>query len=74
MPMPRKRLNVEVEKVGNWIATWGNNLEFEVEEVGGVRRFSVDLTRRSCSYNFLELVGIPCRHDITAMTKIDKNP
>jgi hypothetical protein len=74
MPMPRKRLNVEVEKVGNWIATWGNNLEFEVEEVGGARRFSVDLTKRSCSCNFWELVGIPCRHDITAMTKIDKNP
>ncbi|WJX63126.1 hypothetical protein P8452_48048 [Trifolium repens] len=50
MPMPRKRLNVEVEKAGNWIATWGNNLEFEVEEVGGARRFSVDLTKRSCSY------------------------
>jgi hypothetical protein len=74
MPMPRKRLNVEVEGAGNWIATWGNNLEFEVELVGGGKRFSVDLTKRTCSCNFWELVGIPCRHAITAMSKIDENP
>ncbi|XP_039683818.1 uncharacterized protein [Medicago truncatula] len=35
MPMPKKRLNTEIQKAGNWIATWGNGEEFEVEMFGG---------------------------------------
>jgi hypothetical protein len=69
-----KRLNVEVERAGNWIATWGIEEEFEVEEIGGARRFTVDLSKRSCTCGFWDLVGIPCRHAITAMGKRNQNP
>ncbi|GAU41149.1 hypothetical protein TSUD_190490 [Trifolium subterraneum] len=72
--MPMKRLNVEVERAGNWIATWGIEEEFEVEEIGGARRFTVDLSKRSCTCGFWDLVGIPCRHAITAMGKRNQNP
>ncbi|GAU36822.1 hypothetical protein TSUD_320590 [Trifolium subterraneum] len=72
--MPMKRLNVEVERAGNWIATWGIEEEFEVEEIGGARTFTVDLSKRSCTCGFWDLVGIPCRHAITAMSKRNQNP
>jgi hypothetical protein len=74
MPMPKKRLNTEIQKAGNWIATLGNGEEFEVEMIGGGHRFIVDMKKRTCTCNFWELVGIPCRHAIVAMSKTDQNP
>lgn len=74
MPMPRKRLNTEIQKSGNWIATWGIGDEFEVEMVGGGHRFTVNTANRTCSCNFWELVGIPCRHAVAAIGKRDGRP
>jgi hypothetical protein len=74
MPMPRKRLNTKIQKSGNWIATWGIGDEFEVEMVGGGHRFTVNTANRTCSCNFWELVGIPCRHAVAAIGKRDGNP
>lgn len=34
----------------------------------------MDMGKRTCSCNFWELVGIPCRHAIVAMSKTDQNP
>ncbi|XP_024636474.1 uncharacterized protein [Medicago truncatula] len=74
MPMPRKRLNTEIQKSGNWIATWGIGDEFEVEMVGGGHKFTVNTANRTCSCNFWELVGIPCRHAVAAIGKRDGRP
>jgi hypothetical protein len=72
--MPSKRLNIEIEKVGNWVATWGICEEFEVQLIGGGQRFTVNMGKRICSYNFWELIGIPCKHVVVAMGKRGQNP
>ncbi|RHN82556.1 putative transcription factor interactor and regulator CCHC(Zn) family [Medicago truncatula] len=74
MPMPRKRLNTEIVKSGGWVAIWGVAEEFEVHQVGGSQAFTVNLAKKTCSCNFWELVGIPCRHAIAAMSKTSKDP
>jgi len=43
-------------------------------QVGGSQAFTVNVAKQTCSCNFWELVGIPCRHAITAMPKTSKDP
>jgi len=74
MHMPRKRLNREIEKTGGWVAIWGVVDEFEVHMVGGSQAFIVNLAKQTCSCNFWEFVGIPCRHIITTISKTSKDP
>lgn len=68
MPKPRRRLDREIEKSGNWLATWGGDLKFQVAHTLFTDRFIVDLKSGSCSCRFWELVGIPCRHVVAAIT------
>lgn len=62
MPKPRKRLDKEIERSRTWLATWAGDLRFEVRHTMLDERFTVDINMCSCSCNFWELVGIPCRH------------
>jgi hypothetical protein len=61
-------------KSGGWVAIWVIADEFEVHQVGGGHAFTVNLAKHTCSCNFWELVGIPCRHAIQAMSKTSKDP
>ena len=61
-------------KYGGWVAIWGVVEEFEVHQVEGGHAFIVNVAKQTCSCNFWELVGIPCRHAITAMSKTSKDP
>nr|KYP71449.1 hypothetical protein KK1_010708 [Cajanus cajan] len=74
MPKPRKRLDREIEKSGNWLASWCNVSKFEVTHMARRDRFVVDLKAHSCSCNFWELVGIPCRHAVAAITYSGEDP
>lgn len=68
MPKPRKRLDKEIERSGNWLASWAGDKEYEVTHTMLNDKYKVDLRQRSCSCNFWELVGIPCRHAVAAIT------
>lgn len=74
MPKPRKRLDWEIEKSGNWFATWVGGLKFEVTHSLFLDKFVVDLEKRTCSCNFWDLVGIPCRHAVAAITMKGDDP
>lgn len=74
MPKPRKRLDWEIEKSGNWFATWAGGLKFEVTHLHFLDKFVVDLDKRTCSCNFWELVGIPCRHAVAAINMKGDDP
>nr|KYP63698.1 hypothetical protein KK1_018277 [Cajanus cajan] len=74
MPKPRKRLDKEIEKSRNWFAIWVGNLKFEVTHSMLPDKFIVDLACRSCSCNFWDLVGIPCRHVVAAITYKCEDP
>ena len=62
MPKLLRRLNREVELSGNWFPTWSGDLKFEITHLKMLDKFVVDLNKNSCSCNFWELVGKPCRH------------
>ncbi|XP_058773980.1 uncharacterized protein LOC131648214 [Vicia villosa] len=68
MPMPRKRLDKEVVMSGNWIPTWCQNMVWQVSHTFDGHQFIVDLSKKTCTCCFWELVGIPCRHAIAAMS------
>ncbi|WVZ03118.1 hypothetical protein V8G54_023924 [Vigna mungo] len=61
MPRPRKRLDKEIEKSGNWIPTWAGAEKFEVTHDFTMDKFVVDLR-------------IPCRHAIAAINYKVQNP
>nr|KYP51659.1 hypothetical protein KK1_026543 [Cajanus cajan] len=67
MPKPRKRLDREIQMSGNWLATWASELKFEVTHTIFCDKFIVNLGAYSCTCNFWELVGIPCRHVVAAI-------
>lgn len=71
MPKPRKRLDREVEHSGHWFPTWSDTDKFEVTHSMFVQRFVVNIDKRICSCNFWELVGIPCRHAVAAMSYVE---
>ncbi|WVZ23674.1 hypothetical protein V8G54_002218 [Vigna mungo] len=74
MPRPRKRLDKEIEKSGNWIPTWAGAENFEVTHDFTMDKFVVDLSNNSCSCYSWDLIGIPCRHAIAAITYKVQNP
>ncbi|XP_014511388.1 uncharacterized protein LOC106770077 [Vigna radiata var. radiata] len=67
MPKPRKRLDREVEKSGNWLPVWAGGSQFEVTHGFTMDKFVVDLSNHTCAYYFRDLVGIPCRHVVVAI-------
>ncbi|XP_014523545.1 uncharacterized protein LOC106779847 [Vigna radiata var. radiata] len=74
MPRPRKRLDKEVEKSGNWIPTWAGAAKFEVTHGFTMDKFVVDLSNHSCRCYSWELIGIPCRHAIVSINYKVENP
>ncbi|WVZ07385.1 hypothetical protein V8G54_020731 [Vigna mungo] len=74
MPRPRKRLDKEIEKSGNWIPTWAGVEKFEVTHGFTMDKFVVDLSNKSCSCYSWDLIGIPCRHVIAAINYKVQNP
>ncbi|XP_058749599.1 uncharacterized protein LOC131622543 [Vicia villosa] len=74
MPIPRKRLDTEVAMSGHWLPTWAMDEKFQVTHSYNKQQFIVDITRKSCTCNFWELVGIPCRHAVAALSFRQQNP
>ncbi|KAI5406625.1 hypothetical protein KIW84_053096 [Lathyrus oleraceus] len=74
MPIPRRRLDNEVFNSGHWLPTWSIAETFQVTHSYNTHEFIVDLAKRSCSCNFWELVGIPCRHAVAALSYRKQNP
>lgn len=74
MPKPRKRLDREIEKSGHWFPLWGGASKFEITHMQLIDKFVVDLGARTCSYNYWELVGIPCRHAVAAINYKKEEP
>ncbi|CAH9122936.1 unnamed protein product [Cuscuta epithymum] len=68
MLKPKKRLDREIEHGGNLQPTWATDRTFEVEHTQFVHRFVVDLQKRTCTYNYWQLIGIPCRHAVAGMS------
>lgn len=74
MPIPRKRLDNKVFNSGHWLPTWSIAEKFQVTNSFNTQEFIIDVAKRSCSCNFWELVGIPCRHVVTASSYRKQNP
>ncbi|XP_014499554.1 uncharacterized protein LOC106760657 [Vigna radiata var. radiata] len=74
MPKPRKRLDREVEKSGNWLPVWARGAKFEVTHGFTMDKFVVDVSNHSCSCYFWNLVGIPCRHAVFTIHYKLENP
>ena len=67
MPKPRYRLDKEVEMSGNWTPIWSKNEIWQVVHIHNKHSFIVDVSKKSCTCNIWELVGIPCRHAVAAL-------
>ncbi|XP_058733420.1 uncharacterized protein LOC131605036 [Vicia villosa] len=74
MPICRKRLDNEVVMSDQWLPTWAMNEQFQVTHSFNTQEFIVDIAKRSCTCNFWELVGIPCRHAVAALGFRQQNP
>jgi hypothetical protein len=74
MPMPRKRLDKEVFLSGQWTPSLSVGDEWQVIHHYGDQQFIVDTAKRTCSCGFWELVGIPCRHAVAALSYRKQNP
>ncbi|XP_058757199.1 uncharacterized protein LOC131630445 [Vicia villosa] len=74
MPIPRRRLDAEVAMSGQWLPTWAMGEKFQVTHAYNSQEFIVDIAKRSCSCNFWQLVGIPCRHVVAALGFRQQNP
>ncbi|XP_014521871.1 uncharacterized protein LOC106778429 [Vigna radiata var. radiata] len=74
MPKPRKRLDKEIEKSGNWLPVWAARSQFEVTRGFTMDKFVVDLSNHTCSCYFRDLVGIPCKHVVAAIHYKLENP
>ena len=68
MPKPWKRLAGEIEHSENWFAIQSSEYVFEITHTLFTNKFIVDLARHTCSCNFWDLIGIPCRHAISTLT------
>ncbi|XP_058752080.1 uncharacterized protein LOC131625205 [Vicia villosa] len=72
MTKPLRRLDREIEKSASWTATYAGWLTFQVTHVLFTDSFVVDLEKHTCSCNYWELIGIPCRHAVAAIhRKVD---
>ncbi|XP_058767169.1 uncharacterized protein LOC131640807 [Vicia villosa] len=74
MPIPRKGLDTEVDMSGHWLPTWAMDEKFQVTHSYNKQQLVVDIARKSCTCNFWELVGIPCRHAVAALSFRKQNP
>ncbi|WVZ23933.1 hypothetical protein V8G54_002477 [Vigna mungo] len=74
MPKPRKRFDKEIKKSGNWIPTWAGAENFQVTHDFTMDKFVVDLSNNSCSCYSWDLIGIPYRHAIAAISYKVQNP
>ncbi|KAI5438926.1 hypothetical protein KIW84_024594 [Lathyrus oleraceus] len=54
--------------------TWSIAEQFQIRHTFNTQEFIVDIVKRSCSYNFWELVEIPCRHVVAALSYKKQNP
>ncbi|KAK2395024.1 hypothetical protein QL285_056790 [Trifolium repens] len=65
MPMPMKRLEKEIVMAGTWHPTLSSAGEiWQVSHQYNGQQFIVDTLKKTCSCNFWELDGIPCRHAV----------
>ncbi|XP_058776094.1 uncharacterized protein LOC131650398 [Vicia villosa] len=72
MSKPLRRLDREIKKSVSWTATYAGRLTFQVTHVMFTDSFVVELAKHTCSCNFWDLIGIPCRHAISAIhRKVD---
>ncbi|KAF9610900.1 hypothetical protein IFM89_025434 [Coptis chinensis] len=55
-----------------WVPQYCGEHVFEVSH--GDEKYVVDLATRSCACRMSELVGIPCRHAVTAIYSLKENP
>ena len=67
MPIPRKRLDNEVMFSGQWFPTWAMDEKIQVTHSYNRQEFIVDISKRSCTCNFWDLVGISYRHIVGAL-------
>lgn len=74
MPKPLKRLEHEIEMVRYWVATRCGEDKYEVKHMVSQDQFVVNLAEHTCSCNFWELVGIPCRHAVAAISHSSQRP
>ncbi|XP_058783990.1 uncharacterized protein LOC131658743 [Vicia villosa] len=74
MPIPRRRLDNEVFHSGHWLPTWSVDEKFQVTHSFNNQEFIVDIANKSCSCNFWELVRIPCRHAVSALSYRKQTP
>jgi hypothetical protein len=73
-PMPQRRLHKEVMMARQWQPTWRINNKFQVAHFVNGQQFIVDTKKKSCTCNFWDLVGIPCRHVVAALGLSSENP
>ncbi|CAK8568226.1 unnamed protein product [Lathyrus sativus] len=59
---------------GHWLPTWAMDENFQITHSYNKHEFIVDIAKRSCTCNFWELVGIPCRHVVAALGFRQQNP
>ncbi|XP_058783754.1 uncharacterized protein LOC131658483 [Vicia villosa] len=74
MPIPRKRLDHEVLLSGQWVPTWSGEQCWQINHAYNGHQFIVDLAKKTCTCCFWDLVGIPCRHVVAAMSYEKKSP
>jgi hypothetical protein len=67
MHMPMRRLDKEIYMSGQWCPTFCMKDEFQVAHAFNGHQFIVDVGKKTCSCNFWEFVGIPCRHAVVAL-------
>ncbi|GAU39689.1 hypothetical protein TSUD_321030 [Trifolium subterraneum] len=72
--MPQRRLEKEVSMTGYWQPTWVIHEEFQVAHQFNGQQFIVNTAKKTCTCNFWELVGIPCRHVVTAISYQGNDP
>lgn len=69
MSKPLTRLDREIEKSASWLPTYAARLTFQMTHVIFTSSFVIDLVKQTCSRNFWDLVGIPCRHVVSLIHK-----
>jgi hypothetical protein len=75
MPMPMKRLEKEIVMAGTWHPTLSSAGEiWQVSHQYNGQQFIVDTLKKTCSCNFWQLVGIPCRHAVAALGYRSQDP
>lgn len=74
MYRPRLILDKEVKNEGNWTQSWYGETMRQVEHVHTIHSFIVDTSKRTCTCNLWELVGILCRHAIFALRFKNQHP